>query len=48
MAHLVQVGLGSGGMSVIDMLVRDMRISKVTLIEPDILKLHNLPSFGFR
>ena len=43
MAHLVQVGLGSGGMSVIDMLVRDMRISKVTLIEPDILKPHNLP-----
>ena len=43
MAHLVQVGLGSGGMSVIDMLVRDMRISKVTLIEPDLLKPHNLP-----
>ena len=42
MAHLVQVGLGSGGMSVIDMLVRDMRISKLTLIEPDILKPHNL------
>lgn len=42
MAHLVQVGLGSGGMSVIDMLVRDMRISKLTLIEPDLLKPHNL------
>ncbi|NBR05769.1 MAG: ThiF family adenylyltransferase [Planctomycetes bacterium] len=42
MAHLVQVGLGSGGMSVIDMLVRDIRISKLTLIEPDILKPHNL------
>ncbi len=43
MAHLVQVGLGSGGMSVIDMLVRDVRISKITLIEPDVLKPHNLP-----
>lgn len=42
MAHLVQVGLGSGGMSVIDMLVRDFRIRKLTLIEPDVLKPHNL------
>jgi tRNA A37 threonylcarbamoyladenosine dehydratase len=42
MAHLVQVGLGSGGMSVVDMLVRDMRISKISLIEPDLLKPHNL------
>lgn len=43
MIHIVQVGLGSGGMSVIDMLVRDNRVSKVTLIEPDLLKTHNLP-----
>jgi molybdopterin/thiamine biosynthesis adenylyltransferase len=42
MAHLLQVGAGSGGMPVLDMLARDWRISKVTLIEPDIYKPHNV------
>src|SRR5260370_42070822 len=42
MAHLVQVGAGSGGMPVLDMLCRDPRITQVTLIEPDIYKLHNV------
>jgi molybdopterin/thiamine biosynthesis adenylyltransferase len=42
MAHLVQVGAGSGGMPVLDMLCRDPRISRITLIEPDIYKPHNV------
>jgi molybdopterin/thiamine biosynthesis adenylyltransferase len=42
MAHLFQVGAGSGGMPVLDMLCRDPRISAVTLIEPDIYKPHNV------
>lgn len=42
MAHLVQVGAGSGGMPVLDMLSRDPRITRITLIEPDIYKTHNV------
>src|SRR5438132_12986922 len=42
MAHLLQVGAGSGGMSVLDMLCRDPRITQVTLIEPDVYKPHNV------
>src|SRR6516162_9595848 len=42
MAHLMQVGAGSGGMPVLDMLCRDARITRVTLIEPDVYKIHNV------
>ncbi len=42
MAHLIQVGAGSGGMPVLDMLCRDPRIHRVTLIEPDLYKPHNV------
>ena len=42
MAHLLQVGAGSGGMPVLDMLCRDPRITETTLIEPDIYKPHNV------
>jgi molybdopterin/thiamine biosynthesis adenylyltransferase len=42
MAHLLQVGAGSGGMPVLDMLSRDPRISRVTLIDPDVYKPHNV------
>lgn len=42
MAHLIQVGAGSGGMPVLDMVCRDARITKVTLIEPDVYKPHNV------
>ena len=42
MAHLVQVGAGSGGMPVLDMICRDPRITQVTLIEPDVYKPHNV------
>src|SRR5262245_25015727 len=42
MAHLLQVGAGSGGMPVLDMLGRDPRVTRVTLIEPDVYKPHNV------
>jgi molybdopterin/thiamine biosynthesis adenylyltransferase len=42
MAHLLQVGAGSGGMPVLDMLCREPRITRVTLIEPDVYKAHNV------
>lgn len=42
MAHLIQVGAGSGGMPVLDMVCRDPRITRVTLIEPDVYKPHNV------
>jgi molybdopterin/thiamine biosynthesis adenylyltransferase len=41
-AHLIQVGAGSGGMPVLDLLCRDPRIRRVTLIEPDVYKAHNV------
>src|SRR5262245_42040180 len=41
MAHLIQVGAGSGGMPVLDMVCRDPRIDRLTLIEPDFYKSHN-------
>lgn len=42
MAHLLQVGAGSGGMPVLDLIARDARITRVTLIEPDVYKPHNV------
>ncbi|HLN28004.1 MAG TPA: ThiF family adenylyltransferase [Gemmataceae bacterium] len=42
MAHLLQVGAGSGGMPVLDMLCRDLRIRSVCIIEPDIYKPQNV------
>ncbi len=42
MAHLLQVGAGSGGMPVLDMICRDPCITRVTIIEPDIYKPHNV------
>jgi molybdopterin/thiamine biosynthesis adenylyltransferase len=42
MAHLLQVGAGSGGMPVLHALCQDGRISRVTLIEPDLYKPHNV------
>jgi molybdopterin/thiamine biosynthesis adenylyltransferase len=41
-AHVFQVGAGSGGMPVLDMLCRDPRVSRVTLVEPDVYKAHNV------
>lgn len=42
MAHLLQVGVGSGGMPVLDMVCRDRRVERVTIIEPDLYKPHNV------
>jgi hypothetical protein len=42
MAHLFQVGAGSGGMPLLDMVCRDERITRVTLVEPDLYKPHNV------
>ncbi|HEV3115500.1 MAG TPA: ThiF family adenylyltransferase [Gemmataceae bacterium] len=42
MAHLIQVGAGSGGMPVLDLLCREPGITRVTLIEPDVYKPHNV------
>jgi len=44
---LIQVGAGSGGMPVLDMLCRDPRITRVTLIEPDVYKPHNVERHMF-
>jgi molybdopterin/thiamine biosynthesis adenylyltransferase len=41
-AHVFQVGAGSGGMPVLDMLCRDRRVTAVTLVEPDLYKAHNV------
>jgi molybdopterin/thiamine biosynthesis adenylyltransferase len=42
LVHVFQVGAGSGGMPVLDMLARDRRIGRVTLVEPDVYKPHNV------
>ena len=42
MAHLFQVGAGSGGMPALDMIARDERLTRVTLVEPDVYKPHNV------
>jgi molybdopterin/thiamine biosynthesis adenylyltransferase len=42
MKHIFQVGAGSGGMPVLDMLARDAGVSRVTLVEPDVYKSHNV------
>ncbi len=47
MAHLLQVGAGSGGMPVLDLLARDPRVTRVSLVEPDVYKPHNVPRHLF-
>src|SRR5262249_54013266 len=42
MAHIFQVGAGSGGIVVLDLLARDPRVTRMTLVEPDIYKPHNV------
>jgi hypothetical protein len=39
---LIQVGVGSGGMPVLDLVSRDSRVDAVTLIEPDVFRPHNV------
>ena len=40
--HIFQVGAGSGGMAVLDLVARDPRVTRVTLIEPDTYAPHNV------
>jgi molybdopterin/thiamine biosynthesis adenylyltransferase len=42
LAHAFQVGAGSGGMPVLDSIAREARVTRVTLVEPDIYKAHNV------
>ena len=42
MAHLFHVGAGSGGMVVLDLVARDPAVTRVTLVEPDVYKSHNV------
>jgi molybdopterin/thiamine biosynthesis adenylyltransferase len=42
MQHLFQVGVGSGGMPVLDALAQDRRIGRITLVEPDVYQRHNV------
>jgi molybdopterin/thiamine biosynthesis adenylyltransferase len=37
-----QVGAGSGGMVVLDLICRDERVKHITLVEPDVYKPHNV------
>lgn len=39
---LFQVGAGSGGIVVLDLLIRHPPVRKVVLVEPDVYKLHNV------
>ncbi len=39
---VIQVGAGSGGMPVLDLVCRDSRVDAITLIEPDLFKPHNV------
>jgi molybdopterin/thiamine biosynthesis adenylyltransferase len=47
LAHLFQVGAGSGGMPVLDMVCRDERVTRVTLVEPDVYRPHNVHHHHF-
>ena len=42
MAHIFQVGAGSGGMVVLDLVTRDPTVDRVTLVEPDVYAPHNV------
>jgi len=42
MSQLFQVGVGSGGILILDSLLRDPRITHYTIVDPDIYKPHNV------
>jgi molybdopterin/thiamine biosynthesis adenylyltransferase len=42
MSHVFQVGAGSGGVCVLDLLARDLAVTRITLVEPDIYSPHNV------
>lgn len=45
--HLFQVGVGSGGMVVLDLLARDRLLDHATIIDPDFYLPHNLHRHAF-
>lgn len=47
MANILQVGAGSGGLPVLDLLGRDQAVTNITLIEPDVYKSHNVGRHWF-
>ena len=40
--HVFQVGVGSGGIVVLDLVARDTRVTKVTVVDPDFYRAHNV------
>lgn len=40
--NLFQVGAGSGGMAVLDLVARDPRVTRIALVEPDVYATHNV------
>jgi molybdopterin/thiamine biosynthesis adenylyltransferase len=42
MSHVFQVGAGSGGIVVLDLLAREAAVTRVTLVEPDVYAPHNV------
>lgn len=42
MKRVVQVGVGSGGIVALDLVMRDPRISQVSLVDPDVYQPHNV------
>jgi molybdopterin/thiamine biosynthesis adenylyltransferase len=42
MIDVLQVGVGSGGMPVLDAVARDERVTSVTLLDPDVYENHNV------
>jgi molybdopterin/thiamine biosynthesis adenylyltransferase len=49
MAAIIQIGVGSGGMAVLDLVIRDPQITDVTIIEPDGFEADNVDRhlFGY-
>jgi molybdopterin/thiamine biosynthesis adenylyltransferase len=42
MAAIIQVGVGSGGMAVLDLVIREPQVTEITLIEPDRFEADNV------
>src|SRR5438309_2273854 len=47
MSTLFQVGVGSGGMVVLDLLCRELSVQRIILLDPDVYKSHNVQRHYF-
>src|SRR6478735_4060259 len=47
MKKVFQVGAGSGGMVVLDLVCREPSVRRITLVEPDVYQSHNVPRHYF-